>query len=539
MYLFQTEFIPQNKNKMRAELSPPVISISMKPHHLFRYPSEWDPRQNGKTKGGYLEGSIHLPRGRNLRVVLSTHPEQPHNIPDTPLSESERQIHPTLIHVVRKGRGNRRNNEKEPVPSIQHWQQEFVIRERKVSIRNKTSDRDNGRVEIPEEDEMFSINEDMVLGIGREATELNMIILIPKTEARAAGDDVSLRKLLESRISNPAALTALSEKYSKKNSVNLKKVCLKLDVFCLDSGLLLGSSISSSISDTASKAHGAMDLHDATPLRSCAKGGRKVCMIAEFAFAKDVEPRFQLYDSDGRRLFEKEESLLKQPNPDNVCVLKESIIFITPVQPHAEEIYRHKYKVKLVARRESDGYVSKKKFDFSYLPHDYYSTCYFCEFDPDNNEEQGTARLVPMKDVARPGLRKRNMSDNEGPDIKVKKKMKETPFRINLIKLPSTPLPPSPSLISHERRISQERQNVIVSNANNFVETIIKEEPTDEQEAMTSSKVSPSSLTVESLIKVPKTIHSSIPFYDLSKRTFSLPVTSASLIIPTTDIKKE
>merc|ERR1712062_901238 len=119
-----------------------------------------------------------------------------------------------------------------------------------------------------------------------------------------------------------------------------------------------------------------------------------------------------------------------------------------------------------------------------------------------NNEEQGTARLVPMKDVARPGLRKRNMSDNEGPDIKVKKKMKETPFRINLIKLPSTPLPPSPSLITHERRISQERQNAIVSNANNFVETIIKEEPTDEQEAVTSS------LTVESLIKVPKTIHS-------------------------------
>ena len=94
--------------KMRAELSPPVISISMKPHHLFRYPSEWDPRQNGKTKGGYLEGKIQLPKtSRNLRVLLSTHPEVKHKFPDVELSEADREIHPTLLHVVRKGRGNR------------------------------------------------------------------------------------------------------------------------------------------------------------------------------------------------------------------------------------------------------------------------------------------------------------------------------------------------------------------------------------------------------------------------------------------------
>ena len=149
--------------------------------------------------------------------------------------------------------------------------------------------------------------------------------------------------------------------------MNLKKVRLRVDVFCPDSGLLLGSSISCPISDTASKAHGAMDLHDATPLQSCARGGRKVCMIAEFAFAKDVQPRFQLYDNEGRRLHEKEDAVLQQPNPSDVCVLKESIIFITPVQNHAEELYRKKYKIKLVAQRQSDGYVSKKKFDFKYF----------------------------------------------------------------------------------------------------------------------------------------------------------------------------
>merc|ERR1712227_66320 len=423
------------------ELSPPVISIDIKPHHLFRYPSEWDPRQNGKTKGGYLEGKIYLPRGRNLRVVLSTHPEQPHNI--------------------------------------------------------------------------------------------------PKTEARAAGDDVSLKKLLESRISNPEVLKALTEKYSKKKSVNLKKVRLRVDVFCLDSGVLLGSSISY----TASKAHGAMDLHDATPLRSCARGGRKVCMIAEFAFAKDVQPRFQLYDSEGRRLHEKEETLLQQPNPSDVCVLKESIIFITPVQDHAEELYRKKYKIKLVAQRQSDGYVSKKKFDFKYLPHDYYTpTCYLCEFDPDNNEEQGVAQLVPLKEVARPGLRKRNMSDNEVPDLKIKKCNQESPLKVSPIQFPSTPMPPL--ILSHERRIlsPQEKPKVIVSSANSFVETIIKEEPTDEEEILTSLKSSPSSQTTDFSNNVPTSNLQSIPVYDLSKatiRTWTLPVTTASLIIPTTDIKKE
>ena len=38
------------------------LSIEVKQHHLFRYPSEWDPRESGKTKGGYLEGKIQLPK---------------------------------------------------------------------------------------------------------------------------------------------------------------------------------------------------------------------------------------------------------------------------------------------------------------------------------------------------------------------------------------------------------------------------------------------------------------------------------------------
>ena len=38
------------------------VSVEVKQDHLFRYPSEWDPRETGKTKGGYLEGRIQLPK---------------------------------------------------------------------------------------------------------------------------------------------------------------------------------------------------------------------------------------------------------------------------------------------------------------------------------------------------------------------------------------------------------------------------------------------------------------------------------------------
>merc|ERR1719474_539266 len=310
----------------------------------------------------------------------------------------------------------------EPVPNIHHWQQEFIIRDKRVYIRNKTSDMDEPRYEkidrIPDEDEMFSIKDDMVLPIGKDSGELNMIILIPKTEKRATHEDVSLNKLLKSRVTDSETLRILTNNYTGKSSINLKKVRLKVEAYSLTTSKLIGSSISKPIFDTASKAHGAMDLYDATPLRACAEGGRKVVMIAEFGLAKDVEPRFQLYDSQGVRLKDQEE-LLAQPNEQSqklVMIMKETIIFITPRQPHAELIMRNQWKVKLVARRTSDGLVSRTKFPFQILPHDYYSTCVFCDIDPDK-EEPGKATIVPMREVARPGMRKRKMSETEIRDF--------------------------------------------------------------------------------------------------------------------------
>jgi len=430
-----------------------------------------------------------------------------------------------LIHVVRKGRGNRRFNEKEPVPNINHWQQEFEIIDKKVFIRNKTSSLDeqrhaSGSERILPRDEMFAIKDDMVLNIGKDFGALNMIILIPKTEKRANSNDVSLNKLLQSRTNNIEAINVLSEHYRGKNTVNLKKVKLKVEIFCLDTGDFLGSSLSCAISDTASKAHGAMDLHDVTPLRSCAVGGRKIVMIAEFGLAKDVEPKYQLYDKDDRRLHEQENLLLIQPT--EFTVLKESIIFITPAQPHADKILLSNYKIKLVARRDSDGYVSRKKFDFNFVPHDYYQGgCIFCNYDPDRQTEyHGPAKLVPMNAVARPGVRKRQMSDTDrdSPEMYDMVKIKKTlsPQAIDVKPIFSS----ARSVIVNQRSVSQ--RLILVDPSNNIsTTTAIKQEPEDESESNNLS---------------------SIPFHDLSSsavvRTFN-PAISESLIIPTSSIKKE
>ena len=69
-----------------------------------------DPREPGHTKGGYLQGRLKLPKNQgDLRVVLSTVSDKPLKLDD----ETREQhpdldlVHPTILFVVRKGRGNK------------------------------------------------------------------------------------------------------------------------------------------------------------------------------------------------------------------------------------------------------------------------------------------------------------------------------------------------------------------------------------------------------------------------------------------------
>ena len=192
-----------------------------------------------------------------------------------------------------------------------------------------------------------------------------------------------------------------------------------------------------------------------------------------------------------------------------------------------------------MARRSSDGYVSKKKFDFDFIPHDYYDPCFFCYEDPDNIPQSGSrAKLVPMKEVARPGLRKRQMSGADTAEYQDRKTFKLDPQvqnnRVPVIKISqSSPLPclngfqkilPPPMTLIPVSRLQSIKK---VDPSNNIEKIVIKKEPEEEMDPLSTP--------------------STIPFHDIANqtaiiRTFPLPVTttSSSLIFPvSTEIKKE
>ena len=275
-----------------------------------------------------------------------------------------------------------------------------------LKIKNQTGPEDALRPEpIADEDDMFEMGKDRILKLGKDAGGLNLIVLIPKSEARASATDISIKRVLASRVPEPEALSALVNEFTKKNSHRLKKLRLRVEIFCLASGRSLSSQTSPPISDSASRTHGAIDLYDVTPRRSCAFGGRKVVMIAEFGLASDAVPVFQLYSPQGERLI-KDERMIAQPDRDKTVTRKGTIIFITPPQPQAETMFEKGWEIKLCVMRRSDSMVGAVKFTFEYVPHLFYQPCLFCTFNPDVMGPEKVA-LRPQKGATRPGLKRR------------------------------------------------------------------------------------------------------------------------------------
>ena len=297
-----------------------TISIQINPHHLFRYPSEWDPRDDGKTKGGYLEGFIQLPEDSDdLRVVLSTHPALSDDADCVYKKYPEySNVHPTILHLIRKKEGGTRLREKEPVSNIKQWQMELLIKEGLVFVRNITSEKDEPRYEegkidrIAEEDFLFKLRDDKKIILGKKTDELNIVIHIPKTEARSNDEEINLKNLLETRITEQTALKNIMDNYKGKKSSNIKKMMVKVDLYSLHSNDHIGSGLSTQIVDKGSKDVGAMDIKYAGPLVSCEKGGRKIVVISEYKISKDVDAVFQIYDAEGNRL-KNQEHLITQP----------------------------------------------------------------------------------------------------------------------------------------------------------------------------------------------------------------------------------
>merc|ERR1711978_480423 len=190
------------------------------------------------------------------------------------------------------------------------------------------------------------------------------------------------------------------------------------------------------------------------------------------------------------------------------------------------------YTVKLLARRTSDGYISKKKFDFDYLPHDYYDPCFFCFENPDNNPESSRAKLVPMGEVARPGLRKRQMSVNDTTEATERKiRIKGEDIRIlNMNR---------PPVIKTTTSISDSFQRMLPTLK--LLPMSLLQKPNGQNDASDNIQKTPSTTTTTTApIKTepidgtdPSTSSSSpIPFHDMSNN-FNLLRTFPSSVVTT------
>ena len=205
-------------------------------------------------------------------------------------------VHPSLLHVVRIGKGKRYNH-LEPVPTKVHWRQIFEIYEDKVSVINQTSEldveKDGKRRNVPAKDVVTEMRNNTII-LGGSPKHLNLVFLRPKQ----SNCDATITKVLGDRleISDSATL----EQYKKhfvgdQGGINLMKIRLKVSFFTA-AGVLICSSISpQTVVDNGNKRIGCMDIWDCWPRRSHPSGGRKVMMN----LADDVVPRFKVYDSDG------------------------------------------------------------------------------------------------------------------------------------------------------------------------------------------------------------------------------------------------
>jgi len=378
--------------------------------NLLRYVSEWDPREPAHTKGGYMDGEIKIPNvSGTLRMVIQTYPAED-------VDSLVAKIHPCLLHVVQIVKG-RREQDLEPVPTYYHWRQIFEIIDGKVFVLNETSEldfkNDGTQRPVPERVEVTKVIGNTIV-LGRKKEELNLILLQPKQQARAKPTEATITKVLADRLPthNKEEIERHEQFFIKKFSRNLKRIRLRVD-FYDEKDVHCGGSVSpQTIIDTGNKEIGSMDLYDATPLKSCVLGGRKIIMVSEYNLAKGVWPIFQVHDEYDQHCPQLDQYLAQ---PQQCIVKNQTIIFLSPPQPYLQLLEKqiNNFSIKLLAKREGDGYTSKKEFEFKYIDHKF-NNCPFCDLKIDTDEpvqiEEGIER-------PKPGTKKRKMDQKTSPNM--------------------------------------------------------------------------------------------------------------------------
>ena len=385
--------------------SETTTGICVHPCSLFRYISELDSLKHqqgsGASKGGYLAGEIHLPPGEgNLEITISTHRDEPNCGHDSKVSCH----HPNLLKVIRMNEYRKRCSHLEPQTSSKHWKIKLSIENNKVLLINERSAGDERRF-IPERDKLFELTDPRILPIDK----LNIAIMLPKQASRAKTEgDVSVDMVLEDRIEDKTKIFEVKQMF--RTAKNLKRMKLKVDMKDADGNT--HCFMSGSIKDSNSKVSGALNFHDASPLRSCQNGGRKITMSSEFPLSKDVEPIFQLFNASNERQELLEQDLISHPNKENdVRVKNDHIILITPPQPKLATILNMLLSIKLAARRTHGTDVQETPLTESFpFVYDICGTqkCIFCRENVDGIIRP--AKIRQERDKPRPGKKKRKLA---------------------------------------------------------------------------------------------------------------------------------
>ena len=323
-------------------------------------------------------------------------------------------FHPNMLHLVRKDRvGKNRVREKEPVPNVDHWKLELIVREeeggRSVFVKNVVSERDVNRSKIIPTDFLFKLEDRSKIILGKNKNNLNLVILIPKTDLRSASEDVSLGQVLDQRIPDAEARDLVRKHYAGKNSVNLKKMQIKVEVIVDEETINTG--VSTMIVDKSCKKEGSLDIKYVKPNISCVMGGCEVLVVTEHKFdPKSVEPRFQLFDEQGNR-HESEEAHVSQPKIKDKD--DRTITFFTPEQNSAFVL--PPYQLRLILKRTNSEVTTPNGVIFCYKPHGDYNimdqdTCVRCLL---NAEVSPSSSSLPPR--TGPGVKRRRVSAAVSP----------------------------------------------------------------------------------------------------------------------------
>ena len=449
--------------------------------HFLRYVSECDPLKE-KTKGGYLVGRVNVPfKGEKIfmtidivpsldvvKKIIQAFPEKkfPHLSPKAAWELA--MTHPNLVHHFRFERNGNRACKKEPALFNHSWKLEYIIDENMdIRIRNKKCILDSERPDVAQEEKVGSLLKDkkgfffrLTKNEGQIKTKIDRkfcIALLQPKQSRSSELEPNIDGVIADRLINETqeVRDIIKSFYANKNARNIWMFRLRVQ-FRTEAGLLLEWGTSGDIKDTKNIKTGSMDIFGVTNKKSCYYGGRLITVKSIWDLDKrSVKPRLQVYDEKGAHLENMTKELLVQPS--DITVENRFVDFLSPSQnaENIEKIFNKNPRntIKLLLKRsESDGFESKKKVTFEYIPCE--DDCDYCQRNVDGDCVEEKRKLQTGKRKANPGYTRRTLdNDDKRPKIDPNEEASDSGLSDAFVGPPTSLCPTSPGFLGQNENM--------------------------------------------------------------------------------------